>query len=206
MKNRIPKISIIAAIGSHRELGKDNKLLWHIPEDLKRFKKLTSGHAVIMGQRTFESIGKLLPNRINIVLSHDVKEFKTKHQYFFCHSGTKRDCPESDSGCAQRMSRLTRMTVAIVVSSINKAIQEAKRVEKEEVFIIGGGMIYKQFLPLTDKLYLTLVEGKYEADTYFPEYEKMFTQKIFEEKHDNGINKFKFTIFSKPPNTPICTS
>ena len=108
-------ISIIAAIGPNRELGKNNKLLWNIPEDLKRFKKITSGHAVIMGQRTFESIGKLLPNRTNIVLTYDVKEFKKRNKHLFRHSGTKRDCPESDSGsfdkaqdeCAQLLTRMT---------------------------------------------------------------------------------------------------
>ena len=66
------KISIIAAIGKNRELGKDNKLLWHISEDLKRFKQITSGHPVIMGRKTFESLGKPLPNRLNIVITRDI--------------------------------------------------------------------------------------------------------------------------------------
>lgn len=71
------QISIIAAIGKNRELGKDNKLLWHIPLDLKRFKNLTSGHAAIMGRKTFNSIGKALPNRINIVITKN-KDFKAE--------------------------------------------------------------------------------------------------------------------------------
>lgn len=66
-----PLVSIIAAIGERRELGKDNKLLWHIPEDMKHFKDLTSGHVVIMGRKTFESIGRLLPNRFNIIVTHN---------------------------------------------------------------------------------------------------------------------------------------
>lgn len=66
-----PIISLIAAIGKNRELGKDNKLLWHIPEDMKRFKALTTGHVVIMGRKTHESIGKTLPNRMNIVITKD---------------------------------------------------------------------------------------------------------------------------------------
>lgn len=66
-----PAISIVAAIGKNRELGKGNKLLWHIPEDLKRFKALTSGHPVIMGRKTFESIGRPLPNRLNVVITRD---------------------------------------------------------------------------------------------------------------------------------------
>lgn len=189
-------ISIIAAIGPKRELGKSNKLLWHIPEDMKRFKQLTSGHAVIMGQKTFESIGKLLPDRTNIILSHDVEKFKKKYQQYFRHSGTKRDYPESDSGCAQKMSGLTRMTGIVVVSSIDEAIHEANRVKKEEIFIIGGGMIYKQFLPLADKLYLTIVEPidktyKIDADTFFPVY-SMFNKTI--SKESLNTEKYKLTF------------
>lgn len=78
------KISLIAAIGKNKELGKNNKLLWHIPEDLKRFKKLTKGHVVIMGQNTFESLDKPLPNRINIILSKN-PNYKVKNA-FVCYS------------------------------------------------------------------------------------------------------------------------
>lgn len=67
-----PRISIIAAVGRNRELGKDNKLIWHIPEDLKRFRKITSGHPIIMGRKTFESIGKPLPHRMNIIVTRNV--------------------------------------------------------------------------------------------------------------------------------------
>ena len=79
-----PTISIIAVIGKNRELGKDNKLLWHIPDDLKHFRKVTLGHPVIMGQKTFESIGKILPKRLNIILSFD-KSYKVKGAVV-CHS------------------------------------------------------------------------------------------------------------------------
>lgn len=139
------KISIIAAIGKNRELGKDNKLLWHIPEDLKRFRKLTQGHAVIMGRKTFESIGKALPNRINIIISK------------------KRGW--TPLGC-------------LVADSIEKAIDIAKKsniyhpssIINNEVFVIGGGQIYAQAISYVDKLYLTVVEGTYDADTFFPDY------------------------------------
>jgi len=189
-------ISIIAAIGPNRELGKDNKLLWHIPEDMKRFKEFTTGHAVIMGQRTFESIGKLLPNRVNIILTHNIYEFKTKHQYFFRHSGkrTERAHPESDSGVVTTF--LPRMTGAVLVSSIDEALKEAKRFEKDEVFVIGGGMIYKQFFPLADKLYLTLVEGEYEADTFFPEY-STFKKVVSTEVVNTGKYKLTFFVLEK---------
>lgn len=132
-----PAISIIAAIGSKRELGKDNKLLWRIPEDMKRFRQLTEGHAVIMGRKTFESIGRPLPNRINIVIT--------------------RQANYQAPGC-------------IIVSSVEEALAAARAKEREEIFVIGGGEIYKQALPFTDRLYLTVVRATAAADAYFPEY------------------------------------
>lgn len=142
MKSDEISISIIAAIGSNRELGKDNALLWHIPEDMRRFRDLTSGHVVIMGRKTFQSIGKPLPNRINIVITSDGH---------FSQKGI------------------------IVVHSINEALEQAKKHGKSEVFIIGGGQIYNQALPIVHKLYLTIVESSYPADTFFPDY-KIFTK------------------------------
>lgn len=129
---------MIAAIGRDtRAIGKDNRLLWDIPEDMKRFRTLTSGHAVIMGQKTYESIGRPLPNRTNIVLTQDPT---------------------------------FQVAGVVVCYSIEEALERAREYEREEVFVIGGGTIYRQFLPLSDRLYLTLVDGDYEADTFFPEY------------------------------------
>lgn len=130
-------ISIIAAIGKNNELGKNGAMPWHISEDLKRFKKRTSGNMVIMGRKTFNSINnKPLRNRRNIVISSD-KDF-----YF----------PDIE-----------------IVHSINEAI-ELTKLEKE-VFILGGATIYKQFLPFTQKMYLTCVQKDYDADTFFPSFE-----------------------------------
>lgn len=153
-----PKISIIAAIGKNRELGKDNKLLWHIPDDLPRFKKLTLGHSIVMGRKTFESIGRPLPNRTNIVVT--------------------RDSSYEVEG-------------VVVVHSIEKAIEEAKKKDKEEIFVIGGGQIYEQALPFTDRLYLTIVDAQAEADTYFPDYSE-FKEIISEEKNESEGLKYKF--------------
>ena len=130
-------VSAIAAIGENRELGLNGKIPWHIPEDFKHFKKITTGHPVIMGRKTFESIGKPLPGRTNIIITRNT-DFKA-------------------AGC-------------IVVDSIKKAIEEAKKYNQEEIFVIGGGEIYKQALPYIDKLYLTVVKGSFEADAYFPDY------------------------------------
>lgn len=159
-----PRISIISAIAKKdRAIGKNNALLWHIPEDFKHFKELTSGHAIIMGENTYKSIGKPLPNRTNIILSLS-SEFT----------------PE---GC-------------MVVRSIEEAIAVAKQYETEEIFIIGGASIYKQFIPMADRLYLTLVDGEYEADTFFPEYDD-FTKVVSEEKMNNGEYVFTFVVLEK---------
>jgi dihydrofolate reductase len=133
----MPKISIISALAENRAIGKDNRLLWHIPEDLKRFQKLTRGHVVIMGRKTFESIGRALPKRVNIVISRDL-DFK----------------PEN----------------CLVASSFEDALEKARQMEKDEIFIIGGGQVYNQAIGQADKLYLTIVPGSYEADTFFPDY------------------------------------
>lgn len=153
-----PKISIIAAIGENRELGRNNKLLWHIPEDLKRFKKITQDHPVIMGRKTFESIGKALPKRLNIIITRD-SSYSVKN--------------------------------AIVCDSLEEGIKAAKAKETSEIFIIGGGSIYKQAISHADKLYLTIIEGKYKADTYFPDYSD-FKTVVFEKSGESGGYKYKF--------------
>lgn len=153
-------ISMIAAIGKNRELGKGNDLLWHIPDDLKRFRSITKGHPCIMGRKTFESIlaiaGHPLPNRTNIVVTRDKA---------WSHEG------------------------ALPIDSIEEAIQLAKRKPGgEEVFIIGGGQIYAAAIGYTDKLYLTVIEDSKEADSFFPEYAPAFKKKVYEEDRTwNGL-------------------
>jgi len=154
-----PIISIICAIAKDRGIGFNNKLLIHLPNDLKHFKKNTNNHVVIMGQKTYESIGFPLPNRINIILSLD-SEFKAK------------DC--------------------FVFNNIPEALEFAREKEKEEIFFIGGASIYKQAIEFADKLYLTLMNKVFEADTYFPDYSE-FNKVIKEEGpfEENGID-YKF--------------
>ena len=130
-----PNIAIIVAIAQNFAIGKNNDLLFHLPTDLKRFKKITSGHAVIMGKRTLFSLPNgPLPNRRNIVIS---------------------DVPgETFEGCE-------------TVYSIDQAVEAVQN--EQEAFVIGGGMIYRQFYPLAGKLYLTMAHRDFEADTFFPE-------------------------------------
>lgn len=138
-KSKKPAISIIVACDENRGIGKNGKIPWHIPEDLKRFKKITMGHPVIMGRKTFKSIGKPLAGRTNIIITRD-RKFKIPN--------------------------------CITVHSIKEAIDKAKKLDKEEVFIIGGAQIYKQAMVFADRLYLTKVKGNYDADTFFPDYSK----------------------------------
>ncbi|OGG02645.1 hypothetical protein A2W14_01190 [Candidatus Gottesmanbacteria bacterium RBG_16_37_8] len=153
------KISVIAAIGSNRELGKNNKLLWNIPEEMEHFKTITMSHPVIMGRKTYESIGRPLPGRLNIVVTKDSK-FK----------------PEG-------------VTVA---HSIEEAISIGESKDTKEIFFIGGGDIYHQAIKLADKLYLTVVEGKFDADTYFPNYSD-FKKVLY--KREGSFNQYKYTFY-----------
>jgi dihydrofolate reductase len=159
MKTKKPIIGIIVVTDEGRAIGKNNQLLWDIPEDLAHFRQITSGHPVIMGEKTYRSLKGPLPNRLNIILS--------------------RQPDLAIKGC-------------VVAHSIDEAFLLATKKDKDEIFVIGGGMIYKIALPYADKLYLTLVEGKHDADVFFPEYEQDFTKKISEEIYDNGKYKFKF--------------
>lgn len=153
-----PIISIIAAIAENRAIGKDNKLLWYIPEDLKRFQKITLGHPVIMGRTTFESLGRSLPGRTNIIVTRD-KNYRAK-------------------GC-------------LITYSLEEAIEEAKKRDKKEIFIIGGGKIYEQGIKYADKLYLTIVKGNFSADTFFPDYSK-FGKIIFKKEGSHRQYRYIF--------------
>lgn len=186
-------ISVIAAIGKNRELGKNNKLLWKIPGDLIRFKKITTGHTVIMGRKTFESIGKPLVNRTNIVITRDAYTFMKNHLVSngVHESGSRYRKSHQSSRIQQNKGN----TQTIVVSSLHEAIELAKEYEKEEIFIIGGGQIYKQALPLTDRLYLTLVDKIYpDADTFFPKYTALFPKVISREKKREKLLSYVYEI------------
>jgi len=151
-------ISMICAVGNNREIGFKNRLLWSLPGDMKHFKEITMNHTVIMGQTTFESIGKALSGRTNIILTLD---------------------PNYKAENCQISNNLKEVTEKYIDSS-------------EEIYIIGGASIYKQFIQYASKLYLTLVDDNPEADTFFPDYSG-FKNIVFESntQEENGI-KYKF--------------
>ena len=129
-------ISLIAAMDKNRLIGKDNGLPWRLPADLRHFKTITMGKPVIMGRKTHESIGFVLPGRHNIVVTHN-------QSY-------------SADGCS-------------VVHSFEQALQAAANVD--EVVVIGGATLYKSALAKADRLYLTFIEGEFNGDAYFPEFD-----------------------------------
>ena len=160
-------ISIIVATDSRGGIGKDNKLMWNIPADLKRFKEITTKNqiginnniknTVIMGRKTYESIGRELPNRANIVLSS-----KNKCSY-----------------------------------NIEDILDYNERFPEEEIFVIGGEEVYKQFLPYTDKIYLTKVNGDFGADKFFH-----FNEDMYEITYESGVQRengyeFEFLEYKK---------
>ncbi len=158
-------ISLIAAIGKNRELGKDNKLLFQIPEDMKFFREKTRGHTVIMGRKTYDSIGRPLPNRTNIIITHN--------------------------------SKLITQNDIQTAGSIEDALEIAKKIEHEEIFVIGGAQIYSLAIPFADKLYLTLVDREVPgADAYFPDYSRF--KKILEKRNSSDSHN-SYTFLTLTP-------
>jgi dihydrofolate reductase len=166
-KKKTSNLTIIVAAGENNAIGKNNDLIWHLSEDLKRFKSLTNGHHIIMGRKTFESFPKPLPNRTHIVITRQ-KDYQVPFG-------------------------------VTVVKSLEDAI-EASRSDSQP-FIIGGGEIYKQALPLADTLEITRVHADFpEADTYFPDIDKTVWKEVERTTHDADENHdyaFSFITYKR---------
>lgn len=161
-------LSIIVAQASNRAIGKDNDLLWHLPSDLKRFKALTTGHTILMGRKTFESLPKgALPNRRNVVVSRSVEQIEGAEVY----------------------------------PSLETALSALS--DQDEVFVIGGGEIYEQTLPLAQRLYLTEVHAIYpDAHTFFPpihadEWQEL--ERIEQEQDERHVHSYTYRLLEKIP-------
>ena len=146
-----PKISLIVAVAKNGIIGTGGTMPWHITEDFAHFKAVTLGHSVVMGRKTYESIGRPLPRRRNIVIT--------------------RNAELSIEGCE-------------MASSLEGAL--AMCAGEEEVFVIGGGEIYRQAMPLADKLYITHVGVEVEGDTRFPEIDPTIWREVSREDFERG--------------------
>lgn len=163
----MPELVLIAAVAEeNRVIGRDRDLPWHLPDDLKRFKRLTIGHPLLMGRRTFESVvhqfGGPLPDRRMVVLTTQ---------------GDFDDYPDVET-----------------YDSIDAAMDALS--DEDLVFIGGGEAIYRQFLPEADRLELTLVDGVYEGDTYFPPFEHLIGD-VFEETAVDERDGFRFVTYER---------
>lgn len=159
------KLSIVVACSKNRVIGRGLELPWRLPNDLKRFKALTLGHPVIMGRKTFESIGRPLPDRKNIVITR---------QKDFCPQGVE------------------------TVGSMEEALELCRLVD--EVFIIGGGEIYKMALPQVNRIYLTLVDAEIDGDVFFPDWTTKGFSEVSEEFHpadEKHAFAFRFLVLDR---------
>jgi len=161
------EVILIAAAGEQNELGREGELPWHLPDDFRRFKQLTSGHPIVMGRKTFETFPKPLPVRLHIIITRD-RGYQVEHP-----------------ACR-------------VVHSLEEAL--AAVADRERVYVIGGGEIYRQALPFATLIELTRVHGHFKADTYFPEFDPACWELVASEEHPADARHacaFTFQTFRK---------
>ncbi|MFD2760816.1 dihydrofolate reductase [Lentibacillus juripiscarius] len=142
-------ISLLVAMDRNRVIGSQNDLPWHLPNDLKFFKQKTTGNTIFMGRKTFEAIGKPLPNRENIVMTRQQSSF-----------------PEGVDA----------------IHTIDAVLERNEERPDEELFVIGGANIFRQFLPHADRMYITLIDEAFTGDTYFPAFAEDNWQLTVKEK------------------------
>ena len=169
-------ISIIVAVAANNAIGRGNRLLWHLPQDLKYFKEVTTGHPVVMGRKTYESIGRPLPGRRNIVLTR---------------SGKLENVPIKNPAT----------TTLEAISGIEEFLKLAQEAPQEEFFILGGGELYRTMLPYADKLYITHIEATVEdADTFFPQIEpEIWSLERCSQRYSDQENnlEFRFALYTR---------
>ena len=159
-----PRISIIVAYASNRVIGSCGKMPWHLSEDLKRFRQITTGHSIVMGRKTWESIDRLLPGRRHVIVSR--------------RSGYS-------------------VPGATVVTSLGDAI--AACTDESDVFVIGGGEIYRLALPLSERIYATEIDGSFDGDAFFPLLDMTrWKETRRESRHDeNASMRYSFVTFER---------
>jgi dihydrofolate reductase len=164
-----PKISLVVALARNGCIGAQNRLPWNIPEDLKRFREITTGHPIVMGRKTYESIGRPLPKRTNIVITRD--------------PGLKIE------SCVVVGS----LDEAIAVASGQEVPGH------EEIMVIGGGEIFRQAIHRADRLYLTLIDQEVPGDAFFPEFDRASYREISREHRAGaeGACSFDFVVLDR---------
>jgi dihydrofolate reductase len=159
-----PRISIIVAYAANRVIGSRGKMPWHLSDDLKRFKQITMGHSIVMGRKTWESIGRILPGRRHVIISRRIG---------YTAPG------------------------ATVAASLNEAI--AACAGEPEIFVIGGGEIYRLALPLAERIYATEIDHSVDGDTFFPPLDMAVWKEIRREcrREENTSTRYSFVTFER---------
>jgi dihydrofolate reductase len=163
----MPRISLISAMAANRSIGIENRLPWHLPADLRRFKALTMGHPMILGRRTYDSVGRPLPGRPTIVIT--------------------RQPGWSAPG-------------VIVTHTLDEALERARELDREELFIGGGEEIFRLALDRADRIYLTRIDQDFPGDTYFPEFDGAGWRLVEQEDHpatESRPYSFSFLTYEK---------
>lgn len=157
------RILLIAAVANNGVIGKENDLVWRIPTDFKRFKALTSGNYILMGRKTFESLGKPLPNRTHLVITRN----------------PNYSVPEGHH----------------VFASVEDAFIYCNKIGVDDLYVIGGGEIYKQTISMADELVITEVDASPEGDAFFPEIDPKIWKEVSREEHPaDEKNEFPFSF------------
>jgi dihydrofolate reductase len=185
------KISIIAAIDDKRGIGKNNKIPWHLKDDLIKLKRLTKDHVVVLGRKTYDSMvwyynksGKQMPGKLYIVITHD-KGYKPTRE----NAAVTYSLEEAISFARSHLAKLSSV-IPNLIGNLDSRFR-GKDYKESEIFIIGGAQIFQQALPLADKLYLTIVEGDFNCDTFFPDY-SAFRKVVSEESKESEGYKYRF--------------
>lgn len=185
---------MISAVAENRVIGNKNNLPWHLPADFKYFKEKTLNKTIILGYNTFKSIGeKPLPNRKHIILSNNPNLKLPEDCYLATSIDEALQIARNISRNidARRLSNsMIEVTKNIDVGRLYNSIEN-----NEEVMVCGGAMVYQQFLPLADKLYITQIHQSFEGDTYFPEFDKNKWQEVGREDHQpDEKNKYAYSF------------
>ncbi len=167
-----PRISMIVAVAHGSVIGKGSELAWHIKDDLRRFRTMTEGKTIVVGRTTFEQLrcayesrGKSLPDRNQVILTNNMDYFVDLPKCFVCHS-------------------------------VQEAIEKAKEIEGDEVFVAGGATIFAQTLDFVSRIYLTKVELDVDGDAFFPDYSE-FTKVLSKERREESGIKFRYITLER---------
>lgn len=159
-------ISLIAAMDNERGIARDGAVPWHLPADLKRFKMITMGHHLVMGRKTFETIGRALPGRTSIVVTRQEKSLLAAFSDRFKKNLNIKEI-SSESGST--LHEIEKEKTVFIAHSLEQALAFADSRRENETFIIGGGEIYAQSMEYADQIYLTIVHATFDCDVFFPD-------------------------------------